>query len=107
VRIASAESSDYRKSSVLTITTPNKSSEVKTMKRALTRVILVLFACCYVSCGGGGGGGGGEGGASGGGGGSAADPVVVIANDVPDTVIGGKTVWNESALEHYLPVMQA
>jgi hypothetical protein len=32
---------------------------------------------------------------------------VVIANDVPDTVIGGKTVWSESALEHYLPVMQA
>jgi hypothetical protein len=82
------------------------------MKRALTRVILVLFAYCYVSCGGGGGGeegGGGGGAAAGGGGGdgSAADPVVVIANDVPDTVIGGKTVWSESALEHYLPVMQA
>jgi hypothetical protein len=76
------------------------------MKRELKHLILMLVACLCMSCGGGGGGGG-RAGSGAGAGSSPSDPVVVIVNDVPDTVINGKMIWSESALEQYLPVMQA
>ena len=67
-------------------------------------MMLMLWTFCCISCGGGGGGGSGT--ASSDSGGASSDPIVSIINEVPDTVIGNKTVWSESALEQYLPAMQ-